>query len=58
MSPQVAGIGEYLRLTKMASVLSQEQDWNVKTVVTKAWPDQWRCSLPEEQIGIRREWAS
>lgn len=58
MCPQVAGIGEYLRLTKTASVLSQEQDRNVKTVVTKAWPDQWRCSSPEEQIGTRRESAS
>ena len=42
----------------MSRVSSPEYDWNVQTGVPEAWPDQWGYSLPEEQIGIRREGAS
>ena len=50
MSAWVAGTGDHLHPTRMARVSSQERDQNVTAVVTKAWPDRWRCRLTEEQI--------
>lgn len=58
VSSWVAGTGDHLHPPRMARVSSQEWNQNVATVLTKAWPDGWRCRLPQEQTGTEESGPS